>query len=75
MMAVEITTSPTADVGKPRRLFEKPYKRGNGFWPDYDVAPDGQRLLMVKSSTTEASSRINVVLNWQEELKRLVPTR
>jgi serine/threonine-protein kinase len=75
MMAVDITTSPTVVVGKPRRLFERPYKRSSAFWPNYDVAPDGQRLLMVKGGAQEDSSRINVVLNWQEELKRLLPTK
>jgi hypothetical protein len=45
-----------------------------GFWPNYDVTPDGQRLLMVKGSVREAPTRINVVLDWVEELQRLVPT-
>ncbi len=61
-------------VGKPRSLFEKPYNRTNGFWSNYDVTPDGQRLLMVKGAAQEAPRHINVVLNWTEELKRLVPT-
>ena len=45
----------------------------------YDVASDSQRFVMIKdapagdSNTTPAS--IVVVLNWTEELKRLVPTR
>jgi hypothetical protein len=43
--------------------------------PNYDVSPDGQRFLMVKASEQEqASTQINVVLNWLEELKRRVPT-
>ena len=40
--------------------------------PNYDVSPDGARFVMVKDDS--ASGRINVVLNWNEELKRLVPT-
>jgi hypothetical protein len=40
---------------------------------NYDVSPDGQRFVMVKDDS--ASGRINLVLNWHEELKRLVPTR
>ena len=43
----------------------------------YDVAPDGQRFLMIRSGDTadgEAGrAEIHVVLNWHEELKRLVP--
>lgn len=41
--------------------------------PTYDVSADGQRFVMVKDET--GSGRLNVVLNWTEELKRLIPTR
>jgi Tol biopolymer transport system component len=46
---------------------------------DYDITPDGQQFLMIfeqgKSDSPEFSTpQINVVLNWFEELKRLVPT-
>jgi hypothetical protein len=40
---------------------------------NYDVSPDGRHFVMVKDET--GSGRLNVVLNWTEELKRLVPTR
>ena len=75
MMVVDITTTPAVAVGKPRRLFEKRYNRSVGFWANYDVTPDGQRLLMVKNSTSDAPTRINVVLNWLDELTRLVPPK
>ncbi len=76
MMVVDITTTPTVKVGKPRRLFGGRYSHtlAGAFWPDYDVTPDGQRFLMVKSSeTSELPNHVNVVLNWFDELKRLVP--
>ncbi len=38
----------------------------------YDISPDGQRFLMIKA--VEGVAQLNVVLNWFEELKRLVPT-
>ncbi len=38
----------------------------------YDIAPDGQRFLMIKEGK-DATPRIIVVQNWHEELKRLVP--
>jgi hypothetical protein len=38
----------------------------------YDVTRDGQRFVMVKEQTISAN-QINVVVNWFEELKRLVP--
>ena len=46
---------------------------------NYDVTPDGKQLLIVLPAQTTTGRRapvqINVVLNWYEELKRLVPTR
>ena len=75
--AVDSSTQPGFAAGKPRQLFEGPYlKNGVGCArPDYDVSPDGQQFLMVKSGEQEqpAPTQINVVLNWFEELKRLVP--
>jgi hypothetical protein len=41
----------------------------------YDVTRDGQRFLMVKDVEQASATQINVVVNWFEELKRLVPIR
>ena len=48
---------------------------------NYDVTPDGKQLLIVLPAQTaqtatgrRAPVQINIVLNWFEELKRLVPT-
>ena len=73
MMAVDVTTSPVLGAGKPRRLFERPYELSYALWPDYDVSPDGKRFLMVKVlESSDVPAQINVVLDWTEELKRLV---
>ena len=69
MMAVAVTTEPTFTIGTPEVLFEQPYYRSGG--RHYDLAPDG-RLLMIKQRS--ATVNIHVVLNWFEELQRLVPT-
>jgi hypothetical protein len=50
---------------------------GDYFFPNagprqYDVAPDG-RFLMLKAAVPDRL-QVDVVLNWFEELKRLVPT-
>lgn len=46
---------------------------------NYDIAPDGQHLIIVFSSNldraTEAPPQVNVVLNWFEELEARVPVR
>jgi Tol biopolymer transport system component/tRNA A-37 threonylcarbamoyl transferase component Bud32 len=75
MIAVEITTQPSFSVGKPRMLFEGRYRLTRVTSPNYDVSRDGQRFLMLKpvEQAQAASTQINVVLNWFEELKRRVP--
>ena len=40
----------------------------------HDVSADGRRLLMVKRISGN-ESRLDVVLNWVEELKRRVPAK
>ena len=75
MMAVEIATQHGFAAGTPRMLFEGRYELAPFPATNYDVSPDGQRFLMVKPSEQEAATtQINVVLNWFEELKRKVPT-
>ena len=57
----------------PKVLFEGRYEIGPPL-TNYDVSPDGQRFLMIKSSEQQqAPTQINVVLNWFEELRRKVP--
>ena len=59
------------NAGEPRSLFEVPgFLTGSS--SSYAVAPDGQRFLM--SQNVDTVPQINVILNWFEELKRLVPT-
>jgi serine/threonine-protein kinase len=78
MMAVPVTTSGGFSPGTPAPLFEGDYEVSA--FPltgvAYDVTSDRQRFLMVKAIAPAPSAppQINVVLNWFEELKRLVPT-
>ena len=73
MMAVEVKAGSPAGVSKPHQIFEKSYRLSPGFWGNYDVSADDQRFLMVKSvDEARAPTQINVVLNWFDELKRLV---
>jgi serine/threonine-protein kinase len=74
MMVVDITTQPGFAAGKPRMLFEGRYERSPVQSHNYDVSSDGQRFLMLKPTEQAATTQINVVLNWFEELKQRVPT-
>ena len=77
MLAVPMQPGSTLKAGRPQVLFEAAMSiQGVGVRP-YDVAPDG-RFLIIRSVQTESGggtpSNIIVVLNWLEELKRLVAT-
>ena len=75
MMLVSIETEPTLKAETPRLLFEGSYTYGFGSWPSsYDISPDGQHFLMIKREKDLVPTELIVVLNWFEELKRLVPT-
>ena len=76
MMAVDVTTASTFTTGKPHRLFDRRFSRSTAVWPNYDVTPDGQQFLMVKSAEEFTSPmQMTVVLNWMEELKQRVPVK
>ena len=73
MMVASLQIEPFLVLGEAR-LFDTVR-----FWnidnrAHHDVHPDGQRFLMLAESENESRPRINVILNWFEELKRLVPT-
>jgi eukaryotic-like serine/threonine-protein kinase len=74
MMAATIQTAPTLAASKPRLLFEQHFEKSIfPFEANYDVSPDGKRFLLVVPSEGEsAPAQINVVLNWSEELRRLI---
>ena len=64
---------PAFRVVGTQKLFGGPYIERN---PTYDVSRDGERFLMIKedeTSTTDGGSDLVVVLDWFEELNRLVP--
>jgi serine/threonine-protein kinase len=78
MLVVPMQPGSTLKAGRPQVLFEAAMSiRGVGVRP-YDIAPDG-RFFIIRDVQTEGGggtpSNIIVVLNWLEELKRLVPTR
>jgi len=70
MMVIPIQTSPSFNAGKPRLLFEGRFQAGYPGQPNYDVASDGRRFLMVESEWEPTVTKLNVVLNWFEELKQ-----
>ena len=86
VMRVPVETEPTFKPGKPELLFRGKYI---GYYPDngtpWDIHPDGKRFLMMKgpveieeeSASEEPAEeeplKINIIVNWFEELKARVP--
>ena len=74
MMAVDVSAGADS-AGTPTLLFEEPYqlKIGSGA-SNYDVTPDGQGFVMIRTPESSGATQVTLVQNWFEELKRLVPT-
>jgi hypothetical protein len=72
-MVVSVQTEPTFSLGTPKTLFRLTnfvYNPMEG--TQWDINPDGERFLMMKGAAG-TTSKINIVLNWLEELKQRVP--
>ncbi len=74
MMSVRIETEPEFKAGNPQVLFEGPFHSSAGAGNSYDVSSDGQRFVMIRKNEI-MPTEIHIVLNWFEDLERLVPTQ
>ena len=74
ILGVSVTTTES-DIafGKPEVVVERPYFAGGGLGRAYDIAPDGERFLMLRAAG-DSERELIFVQNWGEELKRLVPS-
>ena len=75
MVAVTLRTEPEFAIVSRATLFSTEGYIRNNAHTNYDIDLDGQKFLMIQAEGDEADrSRINVVLNWFEELKQRVST-
>ena len=76
LMVVAVETEPSFAPGTQDVVVDDQYYAGL-VGRNYDIALDGQRFLFIKGgtgpATDQSGQQINVILNWFEELKRLVP--
>ncbi len=67
LMGTKIETSSDLVIGASQQLFDGPYG-------GYDVHPNGQSFILVKEMAPgDSPTRINLVVNWFEDLKRASP--
>lgn len=74
MMSADFATGSAFIASVPHTLFEG--KWGVTFpFRDYDVTPDDQHFIMLRTEEPpdQRVTKLNVVLNWFEELKRRAP--
>jgi serine/threonine-protein kinase len=73
MMRVPVSSGDLPTFGRPEPLFDfTPYETTIPL-RSYDISPDGKRFLALRSdypAHVPAPSRINLVLHWDEELRR-----
>ena len=58
---------------EPQELFSTQFPKVKGLSQIYDYDPGNDRFLIVKVGDVHSATKINVVLNFIEELKRLDP--
>ena len=79
VMRVKVQTSSDgrADIGTESVLAGFRYYSPRGSNRFYEVTRDAQRLLVISNAaeTDSARNQINIVINWFDELKRLVPIK
>ena len=75
LFKVSILTEPTVQVGSPELMFEGRFMGSSSFWGrNYDISPRGDFFILIEEGEMQPATQINIVHNWFEELKRLVPT-
>jgi Tol biopolymer transport system component len=75
LIAVPVQNGNTFTMGPPQVLFESTFATNSAFGsPLYDVSPDGQKFYFIQDATKDnREPRLNLILNWPEELKRIAP--
>ena len=73
MMVVSVETGPSFSVSKPTVLFEGRYDGGVAGNLSYDLAPEGDRFLMIQPLGGRTTRSFRVVLNWFDDVRRLSP--
>ena len=67
LIAATIVTAPELKVTARQLLLEGPYASDN-YHPNYDIAPDGRSVVMVRP--VESARKLVMAVHWVEELRK-----
>ena len=75
LMAVSVQNGNTFTTGPATVLFDLTFVTNSDFGiPLYDVSPDGQKFYFIQEDNkNNREARVNLILNWAEELKKTAP--
>ena len=73
-MSVAVDTGAGFRSEKPQTILTGNYKLETvSMLPSFDLTPDGNHFILLKSESEDQPTRLNIVLNWFGELQRRLP--
>ena len=74
LISVAVTTTGALKLGERRKLVDlSGYDAGQ--FHEFDVSPDGQRFLLIRTEPSSRPLRLDVIVNWLDELKAKTAAR
>lgn len=74
IVGVRVAIEPALMLGRPRVVFDGIAAGPTQLSPNYDLFPDGQRVVLVRAADDASKvSTLNIALNWFDELRRRAP--
>ena len=68
-----VTVGPDGTVtSEPYRIYDSVIDYESTY-NSYDISPDDRKFLIIRQDPGSIPNQLNVILNWTEELQRLVP--
>ena len=74
VFAADVISGDPLRFGPEELLFEGSFEPGVKWGSKWDILPDGEKFLMLQASYPDPPDGIRVIVNWFDELERLVPT-
>ena len=74
LLTVQVRTTGALVLGERRRLLDLS-RYDSGYFHEFDVSPDGQRFLLIRTESHSRPTRLDIVVNWFDQLNALVPRK